>query len=317
MLKGFVTKALLLAGIIRLPNIIIILFNLLLLRYWVVIPLTAFYSNADLLSVADFLLLAYSISITAVIGYLCNDYYDYEIDLINKPAKVYINKTISRKQILLILKFLNGLASLTFVLLAYMTNAYLPFVLLIVALAVVWWYAARLKKSFLWGNIAVACMSAFTIPLYFIAEGVVYLHPINISSSALIQNPILWVMIAFTSFAFLLSLIREIVKDMEDVEGDKKMNCITLPIKKGSKLAKRLIILFSILTVLLLLCTITVLYNYSFTLACIWLIAAVLLPLLFFIEKLRRAEHRHEYHSLSNLLKIIMLGGILTILTIA
>lgn len=317
MLKGIVTKAIFFAGIIRLPNIIIILFNLFLLRYWVVIPLSAFYSNSNLLSVADFLLLSFSISITAVIGYMCNDYYDYEIDLINKPAKVYINKTISRKQVLSILKLLNGLALLAFVLFAYRTNAHLPFVLLIVALAVVWWYASRLKKSFLWGNIAVACMSAFTIPLYFIAEGVVNQQPVNLSNSVPIQNPILWIMIAFTSFAFFLSLIREIVKDLEDVEGDKKMNCNTLPIKNGSKQAKRFVILLSILIVMLLLYTIAVLYRYSFTLSYIWLTVVVLTPFLFFIGKLRRSELKHEYHSLSNLLKIIMLGGILTILTVA
>jgi 4-hydroxybenzoate polyprenyltransferase len=118
------------------------------------------------------------------------------------------------------------------------------------------------------------------------------------------------VVTAISIFAFLLSLLREIVKDIEDIEGDQLINCRSLPIMNGIPFAKTFVLLLSEITLILLLIIQIYLYEYSRLTAVIWLLVSVEIPLIYFLVKMKKAEQKADFHKLSTLLKWIMIGGI-------
>ncbi len=242
----------------------------------------------------------------AAAGYISNDYFDTITDRINKPEKLYIGKQITRGFALSSALLLSLAATILALWLSWSANSWLPGLILVTALLVAWWYAIRLKKSLLLGNIAVACMSAGTIAMAWLIEGL--FSGIPEAPSMLITI----IVVAISSFAFLLSFIREIVKDIEDIEGDKLIDCQSLPIVKGILITKKVLYLFTSITFLLLIISQLYLFHFSKYIALAWLFACVEVPLVVFIRKLIRSESKADFHRLSSLLKMIMLGGILT-----
>jgi 4-hydroxybenzoate polyprenyltransferase len=177
-------------------------------------------------------------------------------------------------------------------------------VLLLIALAVTWWYAIRLKRSFAWGNLAVACMSAGTIALAWLIE----------FQSSGVQGEPAWIITGIVTgisvFAFMLSLMREIVKDIEDMEGDKLIGCKSLPIVKGIPFTKKsLLLLFAITLVLLIVAQVYLLLFHKY-MAAVWLVLCVEIPLTGFATALKKSQSKQDFHKLSTLLKWIMVGGI-------
>ena len=165
-----------------------------------------------------------------------------------------------------------------------------------------------LKKSLLWGNIAVSSMSAGTIVMAWIIEKQCSILPAEASER------ITLIIASISVFAFMLSMLREIVKDMEDMEGDKLIHCRSLPIIKGLPFTKKVLILLVAITFVLLIIAQNYLLQFSKVLAVVWLVLAVEVPLVYFLVKLRKAESRTDFHTLSSMLKLIMLGGIVAII---
>jgi len=112
----------------------------------------------------------------------------------------------------------------------------------------------------------------------------------------------------------MLSLMREIVKDMEDIEGDKLIYCRSLPILKGLAFTKKVLILLVAITLVLLSITQVYLLHFDKTVAAIWLFLAVEIPLVYFLLKLQKAQSKKDFHSLSSMLKLIMVGGIASVI---
>jgi 4-hydroxybenzoate polyprenyltransferase len=165
-----------------------------------------------------------------------------------------------------------------------------------------------LKKSFLWGNIAVSCMSAGTIAMAWIIEKQCSILPSEVSDT------ISAIIVSISVFAFMLSVLREIVKDMEDMEGDKLIHCRSLPIVKGLPFTKKVLILLVAITLVLLGITQVYLLHFDKTVAAIWLFLAVEIPLVYFLLKLQKAQSGTDFHSLSSMLKLIMVGGIASVI---
>lgn len=288
---------------LRIPNLLIIAFTFLLLRYLVFL---SFYSAFDLeagMGSLDFLLMVTATILIAAAGYLSNDYFDIETDSVNKPEKQHIGTKISQGSTLALSLLLSFAAMLLTVFLAFKIGSWIPAGLLLFALFVTWWYAMLLKKSFLWGNIAVSCMSAGTIAMAWIIEKQCSQIPQALSS--IITN----VIVGISVFAFLLSLMREIVKDIEDMEGDKVIGCHSVPLVKGISFTTKLLQTLAAVTFLFLLIAQVQLYQYSRYFAMLWLFVFVEIPIGYFLFKLNKAQSKIEFHKLSSLLKWIMLGG--------
>ena len=295
-------------NMLRVPNLMIIAFTFLLLRYLIFIPVYSFYSlNAGMGSLHYLLMITATILIAAA-GYISNDYFDVVSDRINKPGKHYIGIKISQGSALAIALVLSFFAIILAIALAISIQNFIPALLLLLALAVAWWYALKLKRSLMWGNFAVACMSAGTIAMAWIIE----LQFSQVPDAAF--RIITGIIAAISIFAYLLSLMREIVKDIEDIEGDSMIKCRSLPIVKGIPFTKIIVLMLSEITLILLLISQLYLLEYLKYAAAIWLFIGVEIPFIFFLKALKHADKKSDFHKLSIMLKWIMLGGMGTII---
>ncbi len=289
--------------LIRWGNVLIIALTQCLFFYCIKLPL---YQPIDIAKAQQqflFLLAAYACISAA--GYIINDYFDLNIDQINKPQKVIINRFISRRWAL----FLHiGLSIIGIGLCAKVNieNCLLAFASVVVLFA----YSATFKKKFLIGNVLVAIYLAWIVAItaYFDFRSMVLHKIISGNNFDILFNTAL----IFVAFSFIINLIREIIKDMEDVEGDRKYGCKTMPISWGINPSKVFVAVW--LTVLIaMLITVQV---YAVRLHWWWPIAyallLVLVPIVWIFKQLFSAQTPDDFHKLSSAIKWVMLTGVLS-----
>jgi 4-hydroxybenzoate polyprenyltransferase len=302
-----------LARMARLPNLFIIILTQVLLRY-AVFQRFLYEGNGDLLSPApDFFLLVLATVLVALAGYIINDYQDVPADQLNKPGKNPFEKAIRPRTGLVAYWTLNGLAMLIAVFLGIRARSLLFGLIFPFTAILLWLYSMRYKQMLLVGNLVVAGLSALVIFMVWYSE-FLYLR-LNPDLFAGVLPDMKLTNLYFTGyalFAFLVSLIREIIKDMEDREGDRHVGCRTLPLVLGMTFSRNLITAVIVITVLVLGFTMSVLYNRDQNWAFWYLLAAVQAPLIFLMVKLFFAKRTDEFHFLSNLCKIIIVAGIIS-----
>jgi len=292
-------------------------FTMYLLRYGIIQPALDYGYSLNLgqpitLQFSDnlFLILVIINILLGAAGYVINDYFDRKIDSINRPQKVIIGNTIHRRFAIILHFTLNGIA----VLLAGYLSWYLkkPVIAIVyIAIAGIFWlYSTTYKKQFLIGNVIVALGTAM-IPLqvaYFdmLALNETY-SEILVSSNISFTVLFYWIA-AFAIFAFLTNFLREIVKDIEDFEGDRSYGCNTMPVVIGIKATKiiAIVLIFSIIWLLSFLY-----FKFLMDPLSKWYLSvAIGLPLLIAGILLVRAKTTSQYHKLSWLIKFIMLSGV-------
>lgn len=256
-----------------------------LVRLFLIGPKAEWFSN---LQDVNLLLLSIATITIGAAGYIINDYYDIKIDTINKPDRVVIGRSLSRRMAMVLHMVLNGIG--------IAIGIYLHWKVMVgcfVAVFWLWLYSNQLKRMPFWGNLSVAILTVMAI------EGVNAFYDTN---NLLVHT--------FAIFAFFISVIREIVKDMEDLRGDMHFGCKTLPITWGIRKTK--VFIFIILG-LFIAATIPMLWriaspplNYYF--------AAMTIPIGYFVYKLYWADTKKAYRHLSNFCKWFMLSGILVMI---
>ncbi len=292
---------------LRVLNLLIIALTFLFIRYLVFVPIYTEYSLLPGMGNTNYVLLIIATMLIASAGYIINDYFDVMTDSINKPQKLYIGKQIKPSSALATSLMMSSIALISAIWLTSALQSWLPLIILLIALIVAWWYAMVLKKSFLWGNIAVSCMSAGTIAMAWLIEKQCSVLPEAVSAR------VSGIIAAISVFAFMLSLLREIVKDMEDMEGDKLIHCRSLPILKGIPFTKNVLFILSAITFALLIIAQIYLFKFTKITALLWLLFTVEIPLGYFTLKLNKAESKANFHALSSMLKWIMVAGIASI----
>ena len=288
--------------LIRYKNLLMVFLSMFLTKYFLIES----FISTPLLSDIDFIILTTSILLITMGGYLINDIYDIESDKINKPGKVYISTIISIKSGL----FLYFLTSITGLILGFYLsiNKNLNHLsgFFIVTVILLFIYTKILKKLPLIGNIIVALL--VSLPIFLVYE---FDHSM-ISIKDIFDNLFLSVIIFFyLLFAFLTTLIREIIKDLQDIKGDSKFKLKTLPILIGNKRTINFVIFLSFLLQLLLLSVLIDSFKNEQYLILFFLITLSLL-VAYLIYKLRVPFKNNQYQLLSSLMKIIMLVGVLS-----
>ena len=296
--------------LIRFDNLLVIALTMLATRYGLMQPILSLqYPSACLqLSTVDFSLLIISTMLIAAAGYIINDYFDIKTDRINKPEKLYIDNGVKRRVAIITHIILNVIGLLLSVYVSMKSNAP-PLLFAIAAIVLLWFYSTHFKRQVLIGNLVVALLTAM-IPLqvffFDMSNFIVRTAPPFINYSF-----VLIAVICFSVFAFLLSMVREIIKDIEDLKGDFETGCKTMPVVWGIKAAKAIAAGLISNTVLLLFFIFYKLYKQHFSMLLIYLFVFVFVPLIILIWKLYKSHQKNEYHQLSKWVKYIMLSGVL------
>jgi 4-hydroxybenzoate polyprenyltransferase len=262
-----------------------------LTRVWnlVIIAFAQYFTAAFLIdsrTVFDPRLFILSISTVAIAaaGYVINDYYDIKIDLINKPQRVVIGKSITRRYAILFHTLLSLMGVVLGLTLSWKIAAMNFF-----CATVLWWYSNNLKRQPFVGNFVVALLTGVAI---WLVDSLYKTGHILIISYAL--------------FAFFMTLIREIIKDMEDLKGDHSFGCQTLPIVWGMRRTK-----YFIYGILAAFGATVMALNFSFgNVPLKYLLLVLYVPLLWFLVRLILADTKKDYTWLSGFCKIILLLGI-------
>lgn len=293
--------------LIRLPNLFFIALTQLLFQYCIYQPL-----YEEQLSSNDHLRFAFilfgSLFIAAG-GYVINDYFDVDIDEVNKPNALIVGKIISRRWAMA-WHFMLSITGLIFTFFAL--ASYQQFYLIVVnavAVLLLWFYSTKYKKSFLLGNLLIALLVSWSILIVFFSK--IELPELFGALSAP-QLRLFRFALLYAGFAFLSTLARELVKDVEDREGDRRYGCKTLPIVWGVPVSKLFIAVWISILILLLGAVLFYLLQLNFYGVFFYALVFVFVPLLFWIRRLRWAKTDEEFGLLSRYLKWILLLGILS-----
>lgn len=292
-------------NLIRYQNLVLIAFMQLIFRFGFLK-----YQNIYLfLSNAQYLLLVLATVLIAAAGYIINDILDQDTDHINKPERVYIGKGIS-EAIGYNLYFLLNVAGVGIGF--YLSNVIQKPTfggIFIIIVTLLYMYATTLKQMLLIGNLAVA----FILSCSILIIGVYDLLPLTFESNRAQMGIIFSLLLDYAIFAFALNFMREVVKDMEDIEGDKSEDMNTLPIALGIKKTSKLVFGLGIVAILTLLWYInTYLMANQLYYATLYGLIFVVSPMIFFVVKMWTASTSKEFHFLSTLLKWVILFGIVS-----
>ncbi len=261
------------------------------------------------LDTLHFFILVFSTVLIATAGYIINDINDISADKVNKPDKVFVGKKISINKSYNLYLALNFIGLLLGFYLSYSIGYVSFFTIFIITSLLLYRYAIDLKKRFLIGNLTISFvvfLSVFIVSIYDIV-------PVSNAYNRQIQVQVFLLVFIISCFAFFLTLIREIIKDIEDINGDLKIGAKTLPIKLGQNKTKNLLFYLSFIPLIAIIYFAFALYKINL-LSTIYLLIFVATPLLYFIVKVKKSKTKNDFHNLSNILKIIMMLGILTVL---
>ena len=299
--------------ILRPVNLLIIILTMGLLRFCVIEPFFALGNATPAMDYFDFGLLLLATLLIAAGGYVVNDYYDTAIDQVNKPAKTIAGKTIPLKKIKTYYGILTMLGLLTGLWLAYRIDYFLLALIFPVVAIMLWYYSVKYQKTYLAGNLMIALMSGLVVLIVWIAEMFALLaNPVKYVEVINQVKIVGWITLAYTLFAFLVTLVREVLKDIEDMQGDSAHGYRTLPIVSGIRKARAIAAVVAALVILALGIFQYYLYLQGFTLVFWYLLIAVQTLLLYLIYQTLQSQTKEDFNFASNVSKIIMLAGILS-----
>ena len=303
--------------LLRTPNLIFIALFQVLLRYCVILPILQSEGIEPIMEHWQFAILIFATVCLAAAGNVINDYFDIYIDRINRPDTIVVDERISRRNVILIHVILTLMGVFSGLYISFVTRRE-AYVLLFLGVAVLlWFYSTHFKRQMLVGNLVVALLTALMVYVVISAEysfmRVRGLSSLIETSPACAQAWSYTTMYAF--FAFILNFAREMIKDIEDVEGDSQYGCRTMPVMAGVENTKHIVTALHALTLLLL----WIIYFFSESVMghvyfIYYLLFLLTLPIIVNTILLYRASTSRQVHRSSVISKLTMLSGVLTTL---
>lgn len=301
--------------LLRVGNLAFLAILLFVMEKWVATPLLQLAQFREQMPWWVLMLLIISTIFIAAGGYVINDYFDVKIDRINRPEDLVVTRIISRDgamhifQVLTILGIAMGLA------VAWWSRSWTMAMIYIVIPGLLWFYSASYKRQLLVGNIVVAFVSSL-VPLLVAIANADYLR--HLYGEALAYTPIvgqLYVWLSgFSLFAFLMTFVREMVKDIEDIKGDREMECRTIPIVWGemtTKIISSVILLITMALIGYLHWSVLPFPSEWSTLSTRYVLFGLLVPILCAIVLLWAAKTPMEYRRTQLIIKFAMFMGIM------
>lgn len=253
-------------------------------------------------------LLVLSTLCIAAAGNIINDIYDVDTDIINRPKKIIVGSKISEKTAYILFVIFNVIGVLIGFYLSNLVGRSGFFAIFVIISALLYVYATYLKPTLLLGNLVISILVALSI----LIVGLFELIPVITTQNQATQLTFFKILLDYALFAFLINLVREIVKDLIDVDGDYKAGMNTLPIAIGRSRASK--VAFAILLLPLfgsIYYVATYLYKYELFIG--YFIIFIIAPLIYSGVRTFNAKSKKDYVHISNMLKLVMLFGMLSL----
>lgn len=295
--------------LVRLPNLVFIALTQLLFQFCIFRPLYAEQIPAH--DMRGFLLLVVASLLIAAAGYIINDYFDINIDEVNKPDRMVVDKLINRRWAIAWHLLLSGAGVLATMLAVPVREKWYLVLANICCVALLWFYSTTFKKKLLIGNVIISLLTAWTILIIFFSK-------FNATDAFALDHPgqpkFFRFAFLYAGFAFIISLIREAIKDIEDIEGDARYGCRTMPILWGVNSTKVYVAVWLIILLAILAVVNIYILQFQWWWAVVYCVGFIFIPLLNIFRKLFHATQVEHYRQLSNWSKWVMLSGILSMI---
>ena len=290
--------------LVRWPNLVFIVLTQVLFYFCVYDPL--FHKDGSR-SLAWIILASVLI---AAAGYIINDYFDLNIDQINKPEKNVFARTIHRRWAI-IWHFSFSLLGIIATVIGVGLGKWYLILGNVACTVLLWFYSTSLKRKFLIGNVVISILTAWTVLILFF----VYTSPRDaIVGSSPQTIKFFRVSFLYAAFAFISSLIREAIKDMEDLEGDERYGCRTLPIVAGVRATKIYVFIWGVVLLAALVLLQLYVLQFQWWYAIAYGVVLIIAPLALLLYRLPKAISVSDFNTLSHLSKVIMLSGIVSMI---
>ncbi|MBN3034121.1 MAG: geranylgeranylglycerol-phosphate geranylgeranyltransferase [Bacteroidales bacterium] len=299
--------------LVRWPNLLIIILTQYLVRHCLFMP---FYSNSGLQPAFPeswFALLVLSTVLIAAGGYVINDLYDQTSDRMNRSGRMTIGIHITPEAArwLYLALSLGGIiagGALAVRVRDLAIGLIFPGIVILL-----WFYSSHYKRVYLLGNVVISLLSAMVIMICWVLEFyALRSDPMLFASVAPRFRNLTMLSSGYAMFAFIISMVREVIKDIEDVRGDAAAGYQTLPVVSGITPARCLAVVMTLL--IMLMATGALMYFFGHDLMVLfWYFTLVILPfLIFLLIRIIRAKSRDDFHYAGNIAKVIMVAGVLS-----
>lgn len=292
----------------RLPNLVFIALTQLLFQFCIYSPL--YRGNIPAGDIKSLILLILASLFIAAAGYIINDYFDINIDEVNKPERMVVGKLISRRWAIA-WHFMLSFGGVILTMIALPLHKWYLVLANMLCIIMLWFYSTTFKRKLLIGNIVISLLTAWTILLIFFSK-------VSVSDALLpehqSQPKFFRFAFLYAGFAFIISLIREAIKDIEDMPGDARYGCKTMPIVWGINTTKVYTTVWLIILLAILVVIQVYILQFQWWWAVIYCIPFIIAPLSGILFKLPRASTPDQYHKLSRKAKLVMLTGILSMI---
>jgi len=259
----------------------------------------------------QFAMLVLSTVMIAAAGYIINDYFDRKTDLINRPGRVIVGRLITSRYAMLFHLIFSICGIIAGAYVAYTIGRLSLTLIFIFAVGLLWFYSTTYKRQVLVGNLIISALVGivplmvllFEVPLL-IRKYEFYILVKGMNFDFLV----VWICI-YAGFAFLINLIREIIKDMEDFEGDYIFGRQTVPIVWGMNTARWIVA--AVVGVTLIPLFYLLMFHLTDRISFVYVVLFITMPLFLIGFGTFWANNKNQYHTLSTIIKLVMLAGLL------
>ena len=235
--------------LVRWSNLLFLLALIWLMENWIAVPILAKLGFGELLPWYILWLIGAGIVLIAAGGYVVNDYFDVKIDRINRPDALIVTRSVSKPTAMRLSISLSVVGAICGIAASALLRSMTLAIIFVMVPGLLWFYSSSYKRLLIIGNLTIAILAALP-PLVVALANVAQLkllYAAILPYTSLEQDLFAWLG-GFALFAFLLTWMREIVKDMQDQMGDRELECHTLPIVWGELWTKIFVTLLMVLT---------------------------------------------------------------------
>ena len=301
--------------LVRWSNLLFLAVLVWVMEKWVVVPLLDKAAFGEQLPWFLLLLIGCAIVLIAAGGYVINDYFDVKIDRINRPDAVVVTRSVSKPAAMRLSLCLSGIGIACGIVAAVLLRSLTFGILFVLVPGLLWFYSSSYKRLFMIGNLIIALLAGLT-PLMVGMANVALLqlrYETILPYTTLVHDIYAWLG-GFALFAFLLTWIREIIKDLQDQMGDRELECHTMPVVWGEIWTKVFVTFLIVLTLAIIghLWWHVLPFPVSWTsLSTRYIALGIVVPILGSLGLLWSAKIPSDYKTCQQVIKFTMLLGML------